>query len=440
MQPTLELISIGVIQPSPYQHRKDFSPSKLSELAKSIDRDGLIEPIVVRPVNEHYELIAGERRWRAAGLIGHNEILSRVVQATDLQARRMCAAENLQRQDLGAVEIVHAITELIDAEMIEDDTYSLSAESPIERVKWLLGKLFNDKTNETDHFTNKFISKVEQIFDSLPRPIEWYSFYANDFRTIVNLEEDVAEMAIKNKLNKSQTKELAKLKKDAPDIFQSLAGKANDEGKIVIAPDPWETDGEARDLSDIGAEGIRHFKYKAGSAPTLWRHEEPREVELGTYDGDEWYTPKEFIEAARALMGEIDLDPASCAIAERVVQAVDWYTKDDDGLAQGWYGRVWCNPPYSYPLIEKFTQKAIAEKDAGNVKDGLLLVNNCTDAAWFVALAERYPVMFTKGRARFWQEDQRTFATRQGQAIFYLGPNIERFHSCFAHLAYAPIG
>lgn len=440
-QPVLHSIPINAIHKSPYQHRKDFNPDKLNELAKSIERDGLIEPIVVRRNAAGYELIAGERRWRATQRTSQVEILARVVEATDLQARRMCAAENMQRQDLGAVEEVYAITELIDAEMIDDDTYSLSAETPTDRVKWLLGKLNADYANNTDHFIHKFMYKVDQIFDSLPRPVEWRSFYNNDFRTITTIDEEVKEISIRNQLNKSQTKELDALKKEAPQAFSELVRQSDDNGRIVIDALPFEDDGP-RDLRDLGAREIKAMRrspelmqFREGPAPEV-----PIPVLLGAYDGDEWYTPVDIIEAARSLMGDIDLDPATCIAAEKVIQAVDWYTKEDDGLTQAWMGRIWCNPPYSYPLIEKFTQKAIAEYDAGHITEGLVLVNNCTDAAWFVAMAERFPVMFTKGRAKFWQEDQRTFATRQGQAIFYLGPNIERFHACFNALAYAPIG
>lgn len=437
-QPILQTIPIDAIHKSPYQHRKDFNADKLNELAKSIARDGLIEPIVVRRNAEGYELIAGERRWRATQRTDQVEILARVVEANDLQARRMCAAENMQRQDLGAVEEVYAITELIDAEMVEDETYSLSAETPIERVKWLLGKLNADYANETDYFIHKFMYKIDQIFDSLPRPVEWRSFYNNDFRTITTIDDDVKEIAIRNQLNKSQTKELDALKREAPEAFNDLVRKSDANGRVKIDPLPFEED-DPRELIDLSAREIRAMRYTP--TPILMTPTpEPVEVQLGAYDGDEWYTPAEIIEAARTLMGDIDLDPATCIAAQKVVFAVDWYTKEDDGLSQSWHGRIWCNPPYSYPLIEKFTQKALAEYDTGHMTEGLLLVNNCTDAAWFVALAERLPVMFTKGRSKFWQEDQRTFATRQGQAIFYFGPNIDQFHACFNALAYAPIG
>ena len=96
-------IEIKNIQPSPYQHRRSFH---VDDLALSIQRDGLIEPIVIRRLDgndERFELIAGERRLRAVKTFSET-ILSRVVDVTDLQARRMCAAENMQREDVSVLK------------------------------------------------------------------------------------------------------------------------------------------------------------------------------------------------------------------------------------------------------------------------------------------------------------------------------------------------
>ncbi len=92
-------IEIDKIDPSPFQVRKYFDEDKQRELAESIKRDGLIEPIVVRPKGRRYEIIAGERRFRAARDFTEMETIpAQIVKATDLEARRMSAAENLQRE------------------------------------------------------------------------------------------------------------------------------------------------------------------------------------------------------------------------------------------------------------------------------------------------------------------------------------------------------
>lgn len=74
---------------------------------------------------------------------------------------------------------------------------------------------------------------------------------------------------------------------------------------------------------------------------------------------DEWYTPPSIIEAARHSMGSIDLDPASCAMANRVVKAKRYYSKRDNGLKQEWSGNVWCNPPFRKGQLRAWIDKSM---------------------------------------------------------------------------------
>lgn len=150
------------------------------------------------------------------------------------------------------------------------------------------------------------------------------------------------------------------------------------------------------------------------------------------YDSDEWYTPAEYIEAARAVMGDIDLDPATCAAAQDVIQAGAFFTKEDDGLTQPWHGRVWLNPPYSASLVQGFVDKLCAEYNAGRLTEAVVLVNNATDTAWFHSLLARFPACVLRRRVPFWRPGFSGGGARQGQVIFYLGPNADRFRGVFS--------
>jgi len=131
-------------------------------------------------------------------------------------------------------------------------------------------------------------------------------------------------------------------------------------------------------------------------------------------------------------MGGIDLDPASCHEAQEKIKARAYFTAQEDGLTKEWTGRVFLNPPYSYPLIERFVTRAIEQYEAKNISAAVVLTNNCTDAGWFHNLLARFPVCFTRGRVAFWRPRQSSFATRQGQAFFYLGKDNGRFAEIFS--------
>jgi ParB family chromosome partitioning protein len=96
--------AIDRIVPSPFQPRRSFDEAKIEELAVSIRNQGIIQPLVVRRKEDHYELIAGERRWRAAMRAGMIEVPVVVREASDLEALQLALVENLQREDLNPIE------------------------------------------------------------------------------------------------------------------------------------------------------------------------------------------------------------------------------------------------------------------------------------------------------------------------------------------------
>ena len=148
---------------------------------------------------------------------------------------------------------------------------------------------------------------------------------------------------------------------------------------------------------------------------------------------NEWYTPIEYIQAAREVMGKIDLDPASSDAANNTVRADIYYTKQDDGLAKEWTGRVWMNPPYSSDMIGRFCDKIVCHFNAGQVTEAIVLVNNATETNWFNTLVEcASAVVFPKGRVRYTTPGGETGAPLQGQAVVYMGLSPDRFMEVFS--------
>src|SRR5215471_5549191 len=107
-------IDIDLIEPSPYQPRTKFHEQGLEELARSIKASGIIQPLVVRPVGNHFQLIAGERRWRAAQRAGLAKVSAIVREVPDELALEMTLVENIQREDLNPIEAARAFERLMD--------------------------------------------------------------------------------------------------------------------------------------------------------------------------------------------------------------------------------------------------------------------------------------------------------------------------------------
>lgn len=150
---------------------------------------------------------------------------------------------------------------------------------------------------------------------------------------------------------------------------------------------------------------------------------------------DEWYTPAPIIAAARAVLGTIDLDPASSAEANTVVGATRFYTEADDGLRQPWAGRIWLNPPYRTPTVDRFCSRLVREHRLGSVSAGITIVNNATETAWFQELVVNAGALcFPRGRVRYWHPEKPSVQGLQGQAIFYIGPDAATFHAAFRHI------
>jgi hypothetical protein len=145
---------------------------------------------------------------------------------------------------------------------------------------------------------------------------------------------------------------------------------------------------------------------------------------------NEWYTPEKYIEAARTVLGQIDLDPASSATANETVQATTYYHAENDGLEHPWNGRIWLNPPYG-TIGPAFVTRLIEEYQAGSVKEAIVLVNsNCVPTKWFRPLWN-YVLCFHYGRINFNEGTEERTGSTHGSVFVYLGPNPDAFDQEF---------
>ena len=159
---------------------------------------------------------------------------------------------------------------------------------------------------------------------------------------------------------------------------------------------------------------------------------------------NEWFTPSIYVEAARNVMGKIDLDPASCHDANVIVQAMHYYTKEENGLSKPFYGCVWCNPPYGTKNGRSnqgmWVRRLIEDYEQGHIEQAIILTNAATDTRWFHALFA-YPICFTEGRINYFSPIHKTDiamsrpergTNTHGSAFTYLGENRSRFIEIFS--------
>jgi DNA N-6-adenine-methyltransferase (Dam) len=157
---------------------------------------------------------------------------------------------------------------------------------------------------------------------------------------------------------------------------------------------------------------------------------------LTSSKSDEHYTPKPIIDAAREVMGRIDLDPMSCAAANKTVRATKFYNKKADGLVQPWIGRVWLNPAFS--LADKAVEKLLVSYQVGVTTEALLLIKAAPDTKRHQSLAA-FPYCEWSGRIKFIADGNSQVAPF-AVLIFYLGRNFLKFREVFSKFGNIRLG
>ncbi|MDI6827566.1 MAG: ParB/RepB/Spo0J family partition protein [Armatimonadota bacterium] len=190
-------INIDKIRLNPYQPRKAFDDQKLEELAESIRQNGILQPVVVRPVeNGAFELVAGERRFRAAVLAGLGSIPAVARQITDKESLELALIENLQREDIKPLECAQAYRRLMDE-------FGLTQEQVAERV---------GKSRPAVANTLRLLNLPIQILESLEQE-QITEGHARALLSISDPEEQLSvwKKVVKNGLSVRETERLSRM-------------------------------------------------------------------------------------------------------------------------------------------------------------------------------------------------------------------------------------
>jgi ParB family chromosome partitioning protein len=195
-------VAIDKIRLPQKQPRKYFDPEKLNKLVKSVQEHGILQPLLVRPVNDEYELVAGERRLRAATAAGLTEVPIITKELSDFQSLQIALLENLQREDLNPVEETEGILELLSIELDVNKG----------EISSILNQAANAKKRNLELTENasRQLEIIETVLSTVGR------FTAESFRTsrlpLLNLPEDILEALRQGKLEYTKARAIAKVK------------------------------------------------------------------------------------------------------------------------------------------------------------------------------------------------------------------------------------
>lgn len=194
----------------------------------------------------------------------------------------------------------------------------------------------------------------------------------------------------------------------------------------------WQT--EASLPNEVFERHVAEVKQSGGELTSSGLYNLAKMPHVSHNSGNnEWYTPSIYVEAARMVMGSIDVDPASSQKANETVKATKYHTTNEDGRGQPWIGNVWMNPPYAQPLISEFCDLLVKKYREGEVKQACVLVNNATETMFYQGMLNTCEaVCFIKGRVKFVDEQgNESGAPLQGQTILYFGPHVTDFGMMF---------
>jgi ParB family chromosome partitioning protein len=241
---SLQYFPLDLLQPGKYQPRVDMSQDSLEELADSIRAQGLVQPIVVRPVNDgHYEIIAGERRWRASKLAGLDTIPALVRDVPDRNAIAMALIENIQRENLNPMEEANALHRLREEfsmthqEAAEAVGRSRAAVSNLLRLRNLtdeVKRLVENCDLEMGHARALLALESEQQSTAAQHIVEKGLSVRETEQLVRRLQKPIKDKPLQSDAILAEIDEIKKLISDKLDSQFSVKHSVSGKGKLVI--------------------------------------------------------------------------------------------------------------------------------------------------------------------------------------------------------------
>lgn len=235
------MVKINLVQPNIAQPRKTFDDEKINELADSINKYGILQPIIVRKENSLYKIIAGERRWRAAKIAGLTVVPIRIKEYDERTAKEVALIENVQREDLNAVEEALAYQSLINE-------YGLTQEEVAKRVSKNRSTIANAmrilkldseilemiKIGKLTEGHGRALLSIEDenLRDKIAKKVIEENLSVRDIENLAKLEK--MNQAKKNKKELSESDEIKQMKIIVKDIEKKLKNKLNTKVKITV--------------------------------------------------------------------------------------------------------------------------------------------------------------------------------------------------------------
>lgn len=198
-EPKVEYILIGLLQVFPGQPRKYFDPEAMQSLVESVRNNGILQPILVRPLGDKFEVIAGERRYRAAVEVGLKEVPAIARAMSETEALKFALTENMQRDDLNPVDEAEGVVQLLSIELGVDKASVIVTLNRIRRHSPMVG--------------DNVVAKEEEVIAAVFKSVGKMS--AASFQThrlpLLNLPEDVKQAVRTNQIEYTKARAIAQV-------------------------------------------------------------------------------------------------------------------------------------------------------------------------------------------------------------------------------------